>query len=184
MLEISVKAMKPPALRPLLPPPAIRRRHRQQNFLLTSSSSTSASASASALPSYAFSTSTQSFSVPYPTYSPAAHYPSYFPAVRRPALSETHRTKTSKKTLRSCDYATQTPGSLTLQVFSSATKHRQRERSASNPEASRRVDYLRDEVATRLCERLLVHLLNSCRSIFSVLQLVLTRLHRPRSWGI
>lgn len=32
----------------------------------------------------------------------------------------------------------------------------QKERAASNVDASRQVDYLRDEVAFRLCERLLV----------------------------
>ena len=44
-----------------------------------------------------------------------------------------------------------------LQVFNDNTKHSQRERAAADAEASRRVDYLRDEVANRLCERLLVH---------------------------
>lgn len=43
-----------------------------------------------------------------------------------------------------------------LQVFNSNTKHLQRERAASDAEGSRKVDYLRDEVAVRLCERLLV----------------------------
>ncbi|KAL9023231.1 MAG: hypothetical protein Q9196_007325, partial [Gyalolechia fulgens] len=40
-------------------------------------------------------------------------------------------------------------------VFDSNTKYIQKERAAANPESSRRVDYLRDEVAIRLCERLL-----------------------------
>ena len=43
-----------------------------------------------------------------------------------------------------------------LQVFNDNTKQLQRERAAADVEASRRVDYLRDEVASRLCERLLV----------------------------
>lgn len=43
-----------------------------------------------------------------------------------------------------------------LQVFNDKTKYLQRERAAADVEASRRVDYLRDEVADRLCERLLV----------------------------
>ena len=43
-----------------------------------------------------------------------------------------------------------------LQVFNSNTKQLQRERAALDDEGSRRVDYLRDEVAIRLCERLLV----------------------------
>ncbi len=47
-----------------------------------------------------------------------------------------------------------------LQVFNDNTKHLQRERAAADVEASRRVDYLRDEVADRLCERLLVHFPN------------------------
>ena len=53
-------------------------------------------------------------------------------------------------------YAVQTPGAPTLQVFNSNTKHLQRERAASDVEGSRKVDYLRNEVAVRLCERLLV----------------------------
>lgn len=43
-----------------------------------------------------------------------------------------------------------------LQVFNDKTKQLQRERSAADTEGSRKVDYLRDEVASRLCERLLV----------------------------
>jgi len=42
-----------------------------------------------------------------------------------------------------------------LEIFSSKTKWLQRERAAANVQASRNVDYLRDEVASRLCERLL-----------------------------
>ena len=53
-------------------------------------------------------------------------------------------------------YAVQTPGAPMLQVFNSNTKQLQRERAASDIEGSRKVDYLRDEVAVRLCERLLV----------------------------
>lgn len=49
-----------------------------------------------------------------------------------------------------------TPSAPTLQVFNDHTKWLQRERSAANVEESRKVDYLRDEVAARLCERLLV----------------------------
>lgn len=43
-----------------------------------------------------------------------------------------------------------------LQVFDDNTKQLQRQRAAADAEASRKVDYLRDEVASRLCERLLV----------------------------
>lgn len=43
-----------------------------------------------------------------------------------------------------------------LEVFNRKTKHLQKERAAQNVEESRKVDYLKDEVARRLCERLLV----------------------------
>ncbi|KAH7346802.1 S-adenosyl-L-methionine-dependent methyltransferase [Rhexocercosporidium sp. MPI-PUGE-AT-0058] len=52
-------------------------------------------------------------------------------------------------------YAVQAPGSPTLQVFNRHTKYLQKERAASNTERSRQVDYLKDEVAMRLSERLL-----------------------------
>ncbi|KAI9736707.1 MAG: hypothetical protein M1834_000911 [Cirrosporium novae-zelandiae] len=52
-------------------------------------------------------------------------------------------------------HAVHNPGAPTLRVFDPHTKYLQKERAASNPEASRQVDYLRDEVARRLCERLL-----------------------------
>ena len=55
-------------------------------------------------------------------------------------------------------YAIAAPGAPGLQVFNRNTKWLQRERAAQNVEASRSVDYLRDEVASRLCERLLVRL--------------------------
>ncbi len=54
-------------------------------------------------------------------------------------------------------YAVQAPGPATLQVFDNRIKLLHKERAAANAESSRRVDYLRDEVASRLCERLLVH---------------------------
>lgn len=53
-------------------------------------------------------------------------------------------------------YASQTPGNPMLEVFNRKTKHLQKERAARNVEESRKVDYLKDEVAKRLCERLLV----------------------------
>lgn len=53
-------------------------------------------------------------------------------------------------------YAVQTPGALTLEIFNQHIKYLQKERAASNTEQSRKVEYLRDEVAQRLCERLLV----------------------------
>ncbi|KAI9672739.1 MAG: hypothetical protein M1831_000174 [Alyxoria varia] len=53
-------------------------------------------------------------------------------------------------------YAVAHPGAPAgLQVFNRNTKWLQKERAAADVEASRRVDYLRDEVASRLCERLL-----------------------------
>jgi len=42
-----------------------------------------------------------------------------------------------------------------MEVFSNQHKWMQKERAATNVEASRSVDYLRDEVASRLCERVL-----------------------------
>lgn len=53
-------------------------------------------------------------------------------------------------------YAVQAPGAPTLEIFNQHVKYLQKERAASNPEQSRNVEYLRDEVAQRLCERLLV----------------------------
>lgn len=53
-------------------------------------------------------------------------------------------------------YAVQAPGAPSLQVFNRHTKYLQKERAASDGETSRKLDYLKDEVASRLCERLLV----------------------------
>ncbi|RPB15363.1 S-adenosyl-L-methionine-dependent methyltransferase [Morchella conica CCBAS932] len=44
----------------------------------------------------------------------------------------------------------------TFQVFNRAVKRLQRDRAAANKEASRNVDYLKDEVADRLVERILL----------------------------
>ncbi|KAL6709352.1 hypothetical protein ACN47E_001759 [Coniothyrium glycines] len=52
-------------------------------------------------------------------------------------------------------YAVQAPGAPMLEIFSNQQKWMQKERAASNTESSRGVDYLRDEVASRLCERVL-----------------------------
>ncbi|KOS22065.1 NADH dehydrogenase 1 alpha subcomplex assembly factor 5 [Escovopsis weberi] len=46
-------------------------------------------------------------------------------------------------------------GAPRFQVFNRRTKWLQKERAASNPEESRQADYLKDEVAIRLTERLL-----------------------------
>jgi hypothetical protein len=53
-------------------------------------------------------------------------------------------------------YAVQSPGNPTLEIFSRNTKWLQKERAAADVEHSRKVDYLKDEVAMRLSERLLV----------------------------
>lgn len=52
-------------------------------------------------------------------------------------------------------YAIQAPGAPSVEVFSSPTKWLHKERAARNANHSRQVDYLRDEVAARLCDRLL-----------------------------
>lgn len=53
-------------------------------------------------------------------------------------------------------YAVQAAGAPRFQVFNRRTKWLQKERAAVNPEESREADYLKDEVAIRLSERLLV----------------------------
>ncbi|KAK0379963.1 methyltransferase [Colletotrichum limetticola] len=58
-------------------------------------------------------------------------------------------------TIRRSYAVTSGGGSAAFQVFNRRTKWLQKERAASNPEASRQADYLKDEVANRLCERLL-----------------------------
>ena len=55
-------------------------------------------------------------------------------------------------------YASQTPGNPMLEIFNRRTKHQQKDRAARNVEESRKTDYLKDEVARRLCERLLVRI--------------------------
>ncbi|SPQ20530.1 91c5797c-2c85-426b-9269-2f3cc25ad2d5 [Thermothielavioides terrestris] len=52
-------------------------------------------------------------------------------------------------------YASQASGGAVFKVFNSRTKWLQKERAAANPELSRQADYLKDEVAMRVCERLL-----------------------------
>ncbi|KAF2428744.1 S-adenosyl-L-methionine-dependent methyltransferase [Tothia fuscella] len=52
-------------------------------------------------------------------------------------------------------YAVQAPGTPAVEIFNSRTKWMQRERAAADTDGSRKVDYLRDEVASRLSERLL-----------------------------
>ena len=52
-------------------------------------------------------------------------------------------------------YAVQAPGAPTLEVFNQTIKYLQKERAASNVEHSRNADYLKNEVARRLVDRLL-----------------------------
>ncbi|KEY66424.1 hypothetical protein S7711_06167 [Stachybotrys chartarum IBT 7711] len=52
-------------------------------------------------------------------------------------------------------YAVQAAGAPRFQVFNRRTKWLQKERAGINPEESRQADYLKDEVAVRLSERLL-----------------------------
>ncbi|EJT79537.1 hypothetical protein GGTG_04622 [Gaeumannomyces tritici R3-111a-1] len=52
-------------------------------------------------------------------------------------------------------YAFQAAGAPVFEVFNRRTKWLQKERAAADVEASRQADYLKDEVAIRLCERLL-----------------------------
>ncbi|KAJ9133577.1 NADH dehydrogenase [Pleurostoma richardsiae] len=52
-------------------------------------------------------------------------------------------------------YAFQASGGPVFEVFNRRTKWLQKERAAADVEASRQADYLKDEVAVRLCERLL-----------------------------
>ncbi|KAH8778831.1 S-adenosyl-L-methionine-dependent methyltransferase [Diaporthe sp. PMI_573] len=51
--------------------------------------------------------------------------------------------------------ASQAPGSPVFEVFNRRSKWLQKERAAADVEGSRQADYLKDEVAVRLCERLL-----------------------------
>ncbi|KUJ15204.1 S-adenosyl-L-methionine-dependent methyltransferase [Mollisia scopiformis] len=74
------------------------------------------------------------------------------PAKLRPFLP---RPAIRQRICLSRSYAVQAPGTPTLQVFNRNTKYLQKERAAANVERSRKVDYLKDEVAMRLSERLL-----------------------------
>ncbi|RDW68280.1 putative methyltransferase [Coleophoma crateriformis] len=74
------------------------------------------------------------------------------PMILRPFIP---RSAFRRKTWISRSYAVQSPGSPTLQVFNRRTKYLQKERAAADVERSRQADYLKDEVAIRLTERLL-----------------------------
>lgn len=53
-------------------------------------------------------------------------------------------------------YAVTSSAAPRFQVFNQRTKWLQKQRAGSNPELSRQADYIKDEVANRLTERLLV----------------------------
>lgn len=55
-------------------------------------------------------------------------------------------------------YAVASSAAPRFQVFNRRTKWLQKERSGANVEAGRQADYLKDEVAMRVAERLLVRL--------------------------
>lgn len=74
------------------------------------------------------------------------------PCLRPPTSAFLRRITTTA--IRS--YAVQAPGNPALEVFNRRTKWLQRERAGSNIELSRRTDYLRDEVAARMSDRMLV----------------------------
>jgi hypothetical protein len=57
-------------------------------------------------------------------------------------------------------FASQAPGSPVFEVFNRRSKWLQKEKAAADVEGSRQADYLKDEVASRLCERLLVGFTN------------------------
>lgn len=63
--------------------------------------------------------------------------------------------KTGTKPACGRAYAVQAGGSPIAEVFDWQTKWQHKERAAANVQQSRQVDYVRDEVAFRLCERLL-----------------------------
>lgn len=134
--------MKPPPTRPLLPPPALRRRGEILSSVCHCLTSTSASPGSN-VPRHVSAINLRSFSLG------ARYHPTLPPSLRR-------REKATYNDSQERAYAVQTPTPMTLQVFDAASKHQQRERAALAAEGSRRVDYLRDEVAKRLCERLLV----------------------------
>ncbi|KAH9893705.1 S-adenosyl-L-methionine-dependent methyltransferase [Xylariomycetidae sp. FL2044] len=74
-------------------------------------------------------------------------------ALRRSALFRNSRWSTATWTRRS--YAFQAAAPPIHQVFNRQTKWMQKERAAADVEGSRVADYLKDEIANRLCERLL-----------------------------
>lgn len=73
------------------------------------------------------------------------------------AAPSSFRAAVSAPTWTRRSYAFQASGAPVFDVFNRRNKWMQKERAASDVEASRQADYLKDEVAIRLCERLLVN---------------------------
>ncbi|KXL46546.1 hypothetical protein M433DRAFT_153619 [Acidomyces richmondensis BFW] len=75
------------------------------------------------------------------------------------ALCRTKHAPVLKHSVLNClsqrQYAIQAGGAPIVEVFDPRTKWQHKERFAADAFQSRQVDYLRDEVATRLCDRLL-----------------------------
>lgn len=86
----------------------------------------------------------------------ASRLPAFFLLSTMPSPSMITRSLRPFRQATRRGYAIPARGPPNLQVFNRNTKWLQRERAASDVESSRRVDYLRDEVAARLCDRLLV----------------------------
>lgn len=78
-----------------------------------------------------------------------------FPRVCRPQNLASLTSPCARRT-----YAFQASGAPVFNVFNSRTKWLQKERAGANPELGREADYLKDEVAMRVCERLLVGILS------------------------
>ena len=55
-------------------------------------------------------------------------------------------------------YALHAPSAPVFQVFNRRTKWLQKERAATNVELSRQADYIKDEIASRVCDRLHVRI--------------------------
>lgn len=89
------------------------------------------------------------------------------PQPRILTVHNAHRVRIARR-----NYAIQAPGAPTVQVFNRHTKWLQKERAAKDVEGSRNVDYLRDEAAFRLSERLLVRI--TLRQLALVAQLTET----------
>lgn len=68
-------------------------------------------------------------------------------------------------------------GSLNFEVFNRRAKWLQKERAAANVEGGRQADYLKDEVAMRVCERLLVNTYPISLSSLAVCHMELTSSH-------